>query len=68
MRSDLRSASQDVRSGLYLCASAIIYGASVSFTCKMGLRKAQINLAWEDASASVWDHTSLLVLRTMDVR
>lgn len=36
------------------------------FTCEMGLRKAQINLAWEDASASVWDHTSLLVPRTMD--
>lgn len=40
----LRSASQDVRSGLYLCASAISYGASVFLTVKWGF--ARLRLTW----------------------
>lgn len=56
----------EVRS-ISLCLSHYLWSLCF-FTCEMGLYKAQISLEWEDASASVWDHTSLLVPRTMGAR
>ena len=50
-----------------LCLSHCLWNLCF-FTCEMWLYKAQINLEWEDASASVWNHTSLLVPRTMGAR